>query len=87
MKILKLKLKNINSLAGVHEIDFTNPAFTQDGLFAITGKTGAGKTSILDAIALALYGKTPRVAVTGTENPIMTKGGKGLLCRDYLCRE
>lgn len=76
MKILQLKLKNINSLVGVHEIDFTDAAFSQDGLFAITGPTGAGKTSILDAIALALYGRTPRVDVTGSENPIMSKGEK-----------
>lgn len=79
MKILQLKLQNINSLAGVHEINFTAPAFTQDGLFAITGKTGAGKTSILDAISLALYGKTPRVDVTGAQNPIMTRGERDCL--------
>lgn len=76
MRILKLKLKNINSLAGENEIDFTLPAFFNDGLFAITGKTGAGKSSILDAISLALYGKTPRVDVSGSENAVMTKGEK-----------
>jgi exonuclease SbcC len=43
MKIISLRFKNINSLAGENEIDFTNPVFTQEGLFAITGKTGAGK--------------------------------------------
>jgi len=76
MKILKLKFKNINSLLGENEIDFTNPVFTNDGLFAITGKTGAGKSSILDAISLALYGKTPRVEITGNENAVMTRGEK-----------
>lgn len=76
MKILNLKFKNINSLAGENEIDFTQPVFTNDGLFAITGKTGAGKSSILDAVSLALYGKTPRVDVTGTENAVMTRGEK-----------
>lgn len=76
MKILKLKFKNINSLAGENEIDFTNPVFANDGLFAITGKTGAGKSSILDAISLALYGKTPRVDVTGGENAVLTRGEK-----------
>ena len=74
MKILKLKFKNINSLAGEHEIDFTHPVFTNDGLFAITGKTGAGKSTILDAISLAFYGRTPRVKITGSENEVMTKG-------------
>jgi DNA repair protein SbcC/Rad50 len=76
MKILHLKFKNINSLAGENEIDFTKPVFTNDGLFAITGKTGAGKSSILDAISLALYGRTPRVEITSSENAVMTKGEK-----------
>jgi len=74
MKILNLKFKNINSLAGINEIDFTDPKFTGDGLFAITGKTGAGKSSILDAISLALFGKTPRVEITGQNNDVMTRG-------------
>jgi len=76
MKIISLRFKNINSLAGENEIDFTNPVFTQEGLFAITGKTGAGKSSILDAITLALYGKTPRVEITGSDNAVITRGEK-----------
>ena len=76
MKILNLKFKNINSLSGENEIDFTSPIFTHEGLFAITGKTGSGKSSILDAISLALYGKTPRVDITGAENAVMTRGEK-----------
>jgi exonuclease SbcC len=74
MKILKLKLRNINSLAGDWEIDFTKPEFTENGLFAITGNTGSGKSSILDAISLALYGRTPRVDITGSSNDVMTRG-------------
>lgn len=74
MKILKLKFKNINSLAGEHVIDFTNPIFTNTNIFVITGKTGSGKTSLLDAMTLALYGKTPRVSITQSENPVMTRG-------------
>ena len=74
MKILKLKFRNINSLAGDWEIDFTQPEFIENGLFAITGKTGSGKSSILDAISLALFGKTPRVDVTGSSNDVMTRG-------------
>ncbi|HPS70815.1 MAG TPA: AAA family ATPase [Bacteroidales bacterium] len=76
MKIVRLKFKNINSLSGENEIDFTDPIFTNEGLFAITGKTGSGKSSILDAISLALYGKTPRVDITGAENAVMTRGEK-----------
>ncbi|MDR0768801.1 MAG: AAA family ATPase [Dysgonamonadaceae bacterium] len=74
MKILRLNFKNINSLAGESQIDFTLPQFAANGIFAITGKTGAGKTSILDAISLALFGKTPRVEITGQNNDVMTHG-------------
>jgi len=74
MKILQLRFKNINSLAGYQELNFTKPEFTETGIFAITGKTGSGKSSILDAISLALYGKTPRVDVTGSSNDVMTHG-------------
>ncbi|MDR0507597.1 MAG: AAA family ATPase [Dysgonamonadaceae bacterium] len=74
MKILSLGFKNINSLSGEWNIDFTEPRFIYNGLFAITGKTGAGKSSILDAISLALYGKTPRVEITGQNNDVMTRG-------------
>ena len=60
MKILKLKIKNINSLKGENEIDFIESCF-QDKIFAITGVTGAGKSTILDAITLALYAQTTRL--------------------------
>lgn len=73
MRILKLRLHNLNSLAGGWEIDFTHPAFA-DGIFAITGPTGAGKTTILDALCLALYGRTPRLdQVTKSGNEIMSR--------------
>ena len=74
MKILQLKFSNLNSLAGDWTIDFSNPAFTSSGIFLITGPTGSGKTTVLDAICLALYGKTPRLGkVTKTNNHIMTR--------------
>jgi exonuclease SbcC len=73
MKILSLRLKNINSLKGEYKIDFTQEPFASNGLFAITGPTGAGKTSLLDAICLALYHQTPRLNVSPSQNELMTR--------------
>lgn len=75
MKILKVEFENINCIAGKWEIDFTDPTYKQAGnRFVISGLTGSGKTSILDAITLALYGRTPRQEkIYGAEgNGVMT---------------
>lgn len=60
MKIIGIKFLNLNSLKGQHEIRFDRPPFTDSGIFAITGPTGAGKTTILDAVTVALYGRVHR---------------------------
>lgn len=60
MKILNLTLKNLNSLRLKQKIDFTSAPLGDSGLFAITGDTGSGKTTILDALTLALYGRIHR---------------------------
>ena len=74
MKILTLRLKNLNSLKGEWTIDFTKPPFTDNCLFAITGPTGAGKSTLLDAICLALYHQTPRLkTISASDNDIMTR--------------
>ncbi|MDD3484784.1 AAA family ATPase, partial [Azovibrio restrictus] len=74
MKILRLRLKNLNSLKGEWSIDFTRPPFVDNGLFAITGPTGAGKSTLLDAICLALYHQTPRLErISSSDNGIMTR--------------
>ncbi len=73
MKILTLRFKNINSLRGEWKIDFTREPFSGNALFAITGQTGAGKTTILDAICLALYHATPRLTVSQSDNQLMTR--------------
>ncbi|QIR14239.1 AAA family ATPase [Shewanella aestuarii] len=75
MKILSLRFKNINSLQDEWKIDFSQSPFAENGLFAIIGPTGSGKTTILDAICLALYHRTPRLSVISkTTNELMTRG-------------
>lgn len=60
MKILAIRIKNLASLEGVTEIDFTQEPLSSAGIFAITGPTGAGKSTILDALCLGLFARTPR---------------------------
>ena len=74
MRILKLRFQNLNSLQGEWEIDFRHTAYANEGIFAITGSTGAGKSTILDAICLALYGATPRLGeITQSKNDLMSR--------------
>jgi len=61
VKILSIRLKNLASLSGEHFIDFESEPLASAGLVAIIGKTGAGKSTILDAMCLALFNKIPRL--------------------------
>lgn len=60
MKILAIRGRNLASLEGEFEADFTSEPLLSAGIFAISGPTGAGKSTILDAMCLALFARTPR---------------------------
>lgn len=90
MKILSIRIKNLASLEGITEIDFTQDPLSSAGIFAITGPTGAGKSTILDALCLALYSKTPRylqakesgIEITDVQGSAISQGDVRGILRD-----
>ena len=58
MRINRLRIEGFGPYKEAQDVDFD--AFADDGIFLISGKTGAGKSSILDAICFALYNSVPR---------------------------
>lgn len=73
VKILRIKLRNLNSLRGEHIVDFTQEPLASCGIFAITGPTGAGKSTLLDAMTLALYGKAARYLSESNPENMMSR--------------
>lgn len=74
MKILSIALHNINSISGTYTIHLDTPPLNNAGLFLISGNTGAGKSTILDAITLALFNQIPRNNKEKNPVHVLTQG-------------
>ncbi|WP_235296076.1 AAA family ATPase [Portibacter marinus] len=74
MRIRRITFYNINNLkGGPHEISFEREPLSSTAIFAITGPTGSGKSTILDVITLALYNRIPRHGKV-SKNAILDQG-------------
>lgn len=69
MILQQLKIHNIASIEDAF-IDFEAEPLKSSEVFLISGKTGAGKTTILDSICLALYNNTPRLLFSDMQGDV-----------------
>ncbi|MCG5244286.1 AAA family ATPase, partial [Azospirillum doebereinerae] len=89
MRILAVRGCNLTSLDGPFAVEFDQAPLRRAGLFAITGPTGAGKSTILDALCLALFDRLPRLpegqgvllGVEGDPNAIRSTDVRAVLRR------
>lgn len=77
MKIKRLVIHNIASYEDA-DINFNQPPLGNTDVFLISGITGSGKSTILDAICIALFGKTPRIDESDTTSVINRHEGMTL---------
>jgi len=70
MKLLQMRLKNLNSFRNEIHLNFERAPLNDATLLAITGPTGSGKTTLLDALCVALYNKTPRLGGKGNKSAV-----------------
>ncbi|MEK4033772.1 AAA family ATPase [Methylocystis sp. IM3] len=76
MRILAIRGENLASLAAPFALEFEREPLRSAGLFAIAGETGAGKSTILDALCLALYDDFPRVVAPGGSEEVPDASGE-----------
>jgi exonuclease SbcC len=87
MRILRLHLQNVHALRNQWTLQFDAEPLQSAGLFAITGPTGGGKSSLLDAMIVALYGRVPRYG-SSTPNDLMTRHtGETLVELDFAVEQ
>ena len=78
MRILAIRGKNLASLGGEFEVDFSREPLNKSSIVAITGSTGSGKSTILDAMCIALYESSPRLDTIKNSKNIEEFGKTGL---------